>query len=93
MFKAKHNLSPAMVKEIWPKSCNPYNPFKTSNVHSVYNGPETLIYNRGPKTWALIPEDPKKLHITWRILNAKLVNGNRCTCRRSKTYVSQVGFI
>ena len=55
IFKVKNNLSPSFMKSIFPDSHNPYNlrngpEFKTSNVHTVSHGTETIGF-RGPKTW------------------------------------------
>ena len=52
------------MKHIFPLTTNPYNlrnknPLYSTNVRSVYNGTETISF-RGPKTWALVPEDIKK---------------------------------
>ena len=61
MYKVINNLSPSFMHIIFPLTTNPYglrnkNTFKTTNIHSVYYGSETLEY-RGPKTWAVVPED------------------------------------
>ena len=64
MFKVKNNLPPNFMNDVFPESTNPYNlrnapTFKVSNTHSVYNGTETISF-RGPKTWALVPNDIKQ---------------------------------
>ena len=61
MYKIRNNMSPGIMKCIFPDTTNPYNlrnknPFKGSNVHTVYNGTETISF-RGPKTWAIVPEE------------------------------------
>ena len=61
MYKVINNLSPSFMHIIFPLTTNPYrlrnkNTFKTTNIHSVCHGSETLEY-RGPKTWAVVPED------------------------------------
>ena len=63
IFKIKNDISPSFMKSIFPDSINPYklrsNPeFKTSNIHSVLHGTETISF-RGPKIWALVPPDIK----------------------------------
>ena len=86
MYKIINNHSPSIMKEIFPMSSNPYNlrnknPFQIHNIHSVYNGTETLAY-RGPKTWALVPQEIKQLKplskFVTKIKNWKPVG---CTCR------------
>ena len=59
MHKVINNLSPSIMKEIFPMPGNHYNlqnknPFETHNVHSVYNGTESLAYT-DPKIWVLVP--------------------------------------
>ena len=65
-------MSPGIMKCIFPDTTNPYNlrnnnPFKGSNVHTVYNGTETISF-RGSKTWAHLSH--------YMNLNLKLNNGN-----------------
>ena len=60
MYKIKNNLAPTFMKELFPLSTNIYNlrnkpQFKTSNVHTVSHGTETISF-RGPKTWAIVPD-------------------------------------
>ena len=71
IFKVKNNLSPSFMKSIFPDSHNPYNlrngpEFKTSNVHTVSHGTETISF-RGPKTWSLVPDDIKNAKSLSRI--------------------------
>ena len=63
MCKIRNNMSPDIMKCIFPDTTNPYNlrnknPFKGSNVHTVYNGTETISF-RGPKTCAIVLEEIK----------------------------------
>ena len=98
MYKTINNLSPVLMKSIFPDNTNPYdlrnkNPFKTSNVHTVFNGTETISY-RGPKTWALVPREIKTsqslLEFKMKIKNWKPVG---CMCRICKVYIHDLGFI
>ena len=98
MYKIVNNLSPDIMKEIFPMSLNPYNlrnknPFLTHNVHSVYHGTETIAY-RGPKTWTLVPEEIKQSQslskFIFRIRNWK---PEGCSCRICRIYISNLGFI
>ena len=64
MYKVANNLSPTIMKNIFPDTINPYdlrnkNPFLSTNIHSVFNGTETISF-RGPKIWALVPEEIKE---------------------------------
>ena len=80
MYKIINENSPSIMKEIFPMSSNPYdlrnkNPFQTHNVNSVYNGTETLAY-RGPKTWAMVPTEIKKLKPLDKFIS-KIKTGNQ----------------
>ena len=64
VYKVINNASPPIMKHIFPRTSNPYNlrnknPFLSYNIHSVYNGTETISY-RGPQIWALVPEGIKQ---------------------------------
>ena len=98
MYKINNNLSPTFMKSIFPESKNPYNlrtnnPFKTYNVHSVYKGTETISF-RGPKTWALVPDEIKNCssltEFKQKINHWKPVG---CTCTICRTYFHEFGFI
>ena len=98
MYKIKNDMSPAMMKLIFPESTNPYNlrnknPFKSDNVHTVFNGTETLSY-RGPKTWALVPDNIKqsKSLIEFKT-KIRLWKPEGCMCRLCKVYIQNLGFI
>ena len=63
MYKIENNLSPSIMRTIFPGRSIPCdlrkkNNFKSSNVHTVFFGTETISF-RGPKTWELVPEDIK----------------------------------
>ena len=65
MYKVVHNLSPAIVTEIFPKNCQNYNlrykeTFRARKINTVYSGSETISV-LGPKIWELVPIDIKKL--------------------------------
>ena len=60
MYKVKNNLSPTLMKNIFPDREIPYNlrnmnPFQSSNVSTVFNETEPISF-RGPKTWHLYPK-------------------------------------
>ena len=98
LYKVKNNLSPTLMKDIFPERIISYNlrkmnPFKTLNVNTVYNGTETLSF-RGPKTWELVPEDIKNAtSLNEFKTKIKYWKPNGCTCRLCKVYVQNLGFI
>ena len=98
MFKVNNNLSPTFMKNIFTESSNPYNlrtqnPYKIYNVHSVYNGTETISF-RGPKTWELVPDNIKNATSLLKFKSKiKMWKPVGCTCRLCKTYIPNIGFI
>ena len=96
MYKI-HNLSPSIMKSIFPERYMPYNlsnniPFQSTNVNTVYYGTETLSF-RGSKTWALVPEDikdSKRAKFKARIRTWKPIG---CTCKLCKIYIANLGFL
>ena len=98
MYKIEKNLSPSIMRTILPGQSIPYdlrkkNIFKSSNVHTVFYGTETISF-RGPKTWELVPEDIKCSKTLAEFKN-KIKNWEPkgCTCRLCKDYVVNLGFI
>ena len=98
IYKVINNESPLIMKLVFPDTTNPYNlrnnnPFMSTNVHSVYNGTETISY-RGPQIWALVPEDIKISNSTAEF--KKLIRNwkpNNCPCRLCKIYITNIGFV
>ena len=86
------------MKDIFPERVIPYdlrnmNPFKTSNVKTVYNGTETLSY-RGPRTWALVPESIRNAtSLSEFKTKIKTWEPQRCECRLCRKYIQNLGFI
>ena len=98
MFKIYNDLSPELLKSIFPQRDIPYdlrnkNPFQSANVNTVYNGTETLSF-RGPKTWALVPENIKSsnslIDFKNKIKNWKPIG---CTCRLCREYIANLVFL
>ena len=98
IYKIINNESPPIMKQIFPTSINPYNlrnnnPFFSSNVHSVYNGTETISH-RSPQIWALVPNDIKdsksSTEFKKRIRQWK---PNDCPCRICKRFIANTGFV
>ena len=80
MYKVKNNISPNFMKNVFPGNSNPYNlrnnsEFRSYNIHSVYNGTETISYRR-PKTWSLIPNDVRHA-VSLSQFKSKIKNGNQ----------------
>ena len=98
MYKAKNNLSPALMDDVFPQRMISYNlrnknPFESTNVHSVYKGTETLAF-RGPKTWSMIPEEIRNSSSLGEFrLKIKFWEPDGCTCRICKTYIQGIGFM
>ena len=69
------------------------NPFKGHNVRTVYYGTETISF-RGPKIWALVPEDIRASN-TIEEFKSKIKGWGPegCTCRLCKVYVQNIGFL
>ena len=86
------------MKDIFPDRKLPYNlrnvnTIKTTNVHTVFNGTETIAF-RGPKTWELVPEDIRN-SASLTEFKSKIKNWEPkgCTCRLCKVYFNQIGFM
>ena len=86
------------MKSVFPDTSNPYNlcskpEFKTSNVHTVSYGTETLTF-RGPKTWSLVPIEIKNFK-SLSEFKAKIKHWKPegCSCRICRVYVANLGFI
>ena len=63
MYKISNGLSTPLMKDIFPKSRNPYNlrqnsQFYGPRINTVYHGTES-ISNLGPKIWDLVPSNLK----------------------------------
>ena len=98
MYKAHNDLSPSLVKCIFPLRNVPYNlrnknPFQSSNIRTVFNGMETMSF-LGPKIWGLVPDEIKSLK-SLTAFKAKIRNWEPvgCTCRLCKLYVNNLGFL
>ena len=98
MYKVKNNISQNFMQNVFPRNSNPYNlrnnsEFRSSNIHSVYNGTETISY-RGPKTWSLIPNDIKNSG-TLPQFKCKKKNWKPegCMCRLCHIFIPNLGFI
>ena len=98
IYKVNNNLSPSIMKGIFPTREFSYdlrikNPFKSVNVNTVFNGTETISF-RGPKTWAILPENIKN-STSLKEFKSKIRTWEPkgCTCRLCKVYINNLGFI
>ena len=98
IYKVKNNLSPTIMKSIFPTRQFPYdlrnkNPFKSGNVNTIFNGTETISF-RGPKTWAIVPENIKNSTSLMEFKSKiRKWEPKGCTCRLCKLYINNLGFI
>ena len=97
MYKVENNLSPSFMKSILPLSKHPYHlrnkqTFDTENIRTVSYGSEQSF--RGPKTWALVPEQIKNSS-NLKEFEAKIKKWKPkgCSCRLCKTYIAKLGFL
>ena len=98
IYKINNNISPLSMKYIFQERDIDYNlrnknPFKSVNINTVSHGTETISF-RGPKIWALVPDDIKSSK-TLIEFKDKIRNWEPkgCTCRLCKTYVHNLGFL
>ena len=98
IYRIINNESPVIMKQIFPVANKPYNlrnnnPFISTNVHTVYNGTETISF-RGPQIWALVPENIKTSKSTIEFKRKiRSWKPNGCPCRICKTYIANIGFM
>ena len=98
MYKAKNNLSPIIVQDLFPRQNDVYDlrykrTFETSKVRTVHFGTETVRY-RGPKIWELVPNDIKEATTLSDFKNKiKMWKPQGCTCRLCKMYIHNLGFL
>ena len=98
MYKAKNNISPKPMQDIFEMHRNNYNLrnrrcWKVPKVRTGVYGTETLRY-RGPKTWEMLPSHIKdcKTLIEFK-RKVKEWKPDNCTCRLCKKYIFKLGFI
>ena len=98
MYKIKNNLSPIIIREMFPQMRQKYNLrnngiWKCSNVRTVKYGTETMLF-RGPKTWEMLPDTIKYSKTIKEFKRkVKLWIPDKCTCRLCITFISNLGFI
>ena len=98
MYKIEHNISPSIMKTIFPSREIPYNlrnvnNYKRSKVRTVFYGTNTITF-MGPKIWQLLPDEIKYakslMEFKRTIRNWDPIG---CDCRLCKKYVANLGFI
>ena len=98
MYKTKHNLSPIMMKEIFPdRNYNGPNirsqtDFELPHVNRV-KGQETLRF-LGPKVWDIIPGSIKEAS-SLTIFKNKIKNWipEDCPCKLCKDYIQELVYV
>ena len=98
MYKAKHELSPPPVRELFKKRDEVHDLrnggcWEVPRVQKVNYGIETLRY-RGIKTWDLVPNEIK-VSKSLNIFKTKIRDWKPqgCTCRLCKTYIFNLGYL
>ena len=98
MYKAKHDLSPSFMKEIFHLNCGPStrkgNTFFRPKVNTVYKGDFSLrIF--GPIVWNnMLPEKIKASSTLSEFKNKiKSWIPENCPCRLCKNYIRGLGFV
>ena len=92
MFKAKLNISPEILKELFSFNVRNYNlrsqsTLKRIKTNSVYFGSESL-FSLAPKIWDLVPDSFKNENSLERFKNRiKSWTTNKCLCRICKVYI------
>ena len=98
MYKVKNGDSPIIMQNIFQQIPNYYNLrnnriWATHNVHTVYNGTESLSF-LGPKTWNILPNSLKEATSLKQFKREiRTWEPKGCTCRLCKVYVKDLGFL
>ena len=99
MFKAKNDLSPKIMKEVFELKELSYslrskgNYFVLGNVKISHYGIQSIKY-LAPKIWDLVRDQTKHCGSLTKFKHfIKSWSPSGCTCELCKTYIAQVGFI
>ena len=99
IFKAKNDLSPKIMKEVFELKVPSYslhskgNYFVRGNVKTTHHGIQSMTY-LSPKIWDLVPDQIKHYGSLTRCKHfIKSWSPSYCPCRLYKTYIAQAGFI
>ena len=99
IFKAKNDLSPEIMKEVFELKEPSYslrskgNYFVRGNVKTTHYGIQSIKY-LAPKIWDLVPDQIKHCGSLTKFKHfIKSWSPIDCPCRLCKTYIAQVSFI
>ena len=98
IFKAKLNISPEILKELFSFNLRNYNlrsqsTLKRIKTNSVYFGSKSLS-SLAPKIWDLVPDSFKNENSPERFKSRiKYWTTDKYPCRICNVYIGQVGFI
>ena len=98
IFKAKNDLTPEIMKEVFELKEPSYslfskrNYFVGGNVKTTHYGIQSIKY-LGPKIWDLILDQIKHCGLSTKFKHfIKSWSSSGCPCRLCKTYIAKVGF-
>ena len=98
IFKARNNLSPPVVQNIFrtiePAYCLRRDTiFESHRIQTQRYGIESLTY-LGPKIWSQVPSEIKESH-SLAVFKNKIKNWRLklCPCKLYKTYVANLGYL
>ena len=98
MYKAKNNLSPPIIRELFPVNSESYplrnsNYFKLSRPNTVHNGLESVRY-LGPKIWSSLPQALQQAESLLAFKKGiKTWIPVKCPCKLCKTFVPDLGYL
>ena len=92
MYKVKNGLCPEVMKDLFVLKSYGEEDFILPKVSTVNRGIETIRY-RGPKTWAIVPQDIK-MAPSLDVFKDKIKKWKPvdCDCRLCKTYIQGLGY-
>ena len=98
IFKARNNLSPSIVKNIFKRTEPAYSLrretiFGSRKIQTQRQGMESLTY-LGPKIWSQVPNETKE-SASLAVLKNKIKNWRPklCPCKLCKTYMINLGYL
>ena len=95
LYKVVFNLSPDLMKRVFPINPNPrypsQNTFITRNIKTVSWGTESLS-NIGPIIWENIPRELKRYSLSKFKTQIRKWKPTHCPCRICKNYIPNLGY-
>ena len=97
MYKAKNNLSPTPIPDIFNIHVNTHDLrnnrcWEIMKARTVHYGTETIRY-RGPKSWEMLLALKSPTPLMEFKAKVKLWKPIDCTCRLCKIYIANLGLI